>query len=110
MRLRLSVILLVLLGVSHMGAAEVDRIEVKGREVFYTSKIGPYVKITGTFTGSLNPNEPIPNLTKAPRRSDGRVEYSSEFVILAPQSPEKGNHVMLFDVENRGHPGDKRSL
>ena len=47
---------------------------------------------------------PIPNLAQAARRADGRIEYGSEFEILAPEQPSAGNRVLLFDVENRGHP------
>jgi hypothetical protein len=84
--------------------ASVDRIEVKSREPYHSSRVGPYVKITGSFIGSLDPGEPIPNLSRAPRRQDGRVEYKSGFVILAPESATAGNRVLLFDVENNGRP------
>ena len=87
-----------------MLTAAVDRIEIKSREPFYMSKVGQYVRITGTFTGTLDPNEPIPNLAKAARRADGRIEYSDEFTIFAPEQPSAGNHVLLYDAENRGHP------
>lgn len=85
--------------------AQVDRVDVKAREAFHTSRVGPYVKISGAFTGSLDPaHETIPNLDKAPRRADGRVEYASDFIILAPESATAGNRVLLFDVENNGRP------
>ena len=82
----------------------VEKIEVKSREPYHASRVGPYVKITGTFVGSLDPAEPIPNLSRAPRRPDGRVEYKSGFVILAPESAAAGNRMLLFDVENNGRP------
>ncbi len=85
--------------------AQVDRIDVKAREAFHASRIGPYVKISGVFTGSLDPShETIPNLDKARRRPDGRIEYGSDFIILAPESAAAGNRVLLFDVENNGRP------
>ncbi len=62
------------------------------------------MKITGTFVGSLDPAEPIPNLSRAPRRPDGRESAKSGFVILAPESAAAGNRVLLFDVENNGRP------
>jgi hypothetical protein len=85
-------------------AARVERFEVKTREAYHHSKRGPYVKLTGTFTGSLDLKESIPNLDKAKRRPDGRVEYASEFTILTPESASGGNRVLLFDVENNGRP------
>ena len=85
--------------------AGVERIEIKSRETFYASRIGPYIKIEGVFTGSLDPGgESIPGLDKAARRPDGRVEYRSDFIIVAPESPSAGNRVLLFDVENNGRP------
>ena len=84
--------------------AAVDKIVIKSREPYHASRVGPYLKISGTFVGSLDPDEPIPNLAKAARRPDGRVEYESGFTILAPESPTAGNRVLLFDVENNGRP------
>ena len=94
------------IGLAGHASASVDRIEVKSREAFHTSRIGPYVKVEGVFTGSLNPKtEVIPGLDKAGRRADGRVaEYRSDFIVLAPEAPAAGNRVLLFDVENNGRP------
>ncbi|MGD1090740.1 MAG: alpha/beta hydrolase domain-containing protein [Bryobacteraceae bacterium] len=94
--------IVLLLAAGQAAFAAVDRIEIKSREPFYNSKIGPYVKISGSFTGSLDGKEPIPN--RAPRRADGRIEYGSEFTILAPEQPSAGNHVLLVDAENGGRP------
>jgi len=99
-----SAITLVALGAADPASARVDRLEVKTREPYHVGKVGPYVKLTGTFVGSLDASEAIPNLDKAKRRPDGRVEYASEFTILAPASANAGNRVLLFDVENNGRP------
>jgi len=48
------------------------------------------------------------NLAQAARRADGRIEYGSEFEILAPEQPSAGNRVLLFDVENPRPPGHQR--
>jgi hypothetical protein len=92
------------LAAAQFAVGAVDRIEVKSRAPFHNFKAGPYVKISGTFVGSLDTTEPIPDLGKAAKRADGRIEYGSEFEILAPEQPSAGNRVLLFDVENRGHP------
>ena len=104
--LRVAIItLLVLVNGATQAFASVEKIEIKSRESFHTSRIGPYIKIEGVFTGGLDPaDEAIPGLEKATRRSDGRVEYRSDFIILAPESPSAGNRVLLFDVENNGRP------
>ena len=48
---------------------------------------GPYLKISGTFDGELDPldphNEPIADIGLAPRR-DGKVPYTSTFYVLRP--------------------------
>ena len=76
--------------------AGVERIEIKSRETFYASRIGPYIKIEGVFTGSLDPaGESIPGLDKAARRPDGRVEYRSNFIIVAPESQSVGNELVV---------------
>lgn len=63
--------------------ASVERIPVQSREPFHTGVAGPYVKVTGTFTGSLDPRtEPIPGIERAPVRADERVEYASDFIVL----------------------------
>lgn len=88
-----------------LASASVERIEIKSREAFYTSRIGVYIKIEGVFTGGLDPaGESIPGLEKAVRREDGRVEYRSDFIIIAPESLTAGNRILLFDVENNGRP------
>ena len=101
-----TVLVALAVGTLHGGTAlaRVDRIEIQAREPFHTARVGPYVQIRGTFVGSLDPNEPIPHLEEAPRRADGRVEYRSDFILLAPESPGSGNRVLLFDVENNGRP------
>ena len=85
-------------------SAAVEKIEIKSREPYHTSRVGPYVKITGTLIGSLDPAEPIPNLSRAARRPDGRVQYETGFVIVVPETAAAGNRILLFDVENNGRP------
>jgi hypothetical protein len=49
---------------------------------------GPYLKISGTFDGELDPfeahNAPIADIDRAPR-SNGKVRYTSTFYVLRPQ-------------------------
>ena len=85
--------------------ASIERIEIKTREAFHLSRRGPYVKLEGTVTGSLAPrDEAIPGLDKVTPRADGRVEYRTDLIILAPELSSAGNRVLLFDVENNGRP------
>jgi hypothetical protein len=67
---------------------------------------GAYVRINGTATGELDPAHPanrgIALLEHAPRNARGRVEYRSDFVILRPADPARGNGRLLYEVNNRG--------
>jgi hypothetical protein len=67
---------------------------------------GPYLKISGTFDGELDPfdphNAPIADIDLAPR-ADGKVRYSSTFYILRPLDLAKGNRKLFYDFGNRGN-------
>jgi hypothetical protein len=59
-----------------------------------------------TASGAVDPNDPlnaiIQDIDLAPKVS-GLVQYSMDVTILMPTDLSKSNHVMLFDVPNRGN-------
>src|SRR4051794_17428678 len=65
---------------------------------------GPYERITGrahfTVDPNLAANRAIVGLDRAPRNSAGLVEFSSDFYMLKPRDPAKGNGTVLFEVVN----------
>src|SRR5271156_2089242 len=67
---------------------------------------GAYERIDGVAIGTLDPahsgNKCIALLDKAPRDANGRVAYRSDFVLLRPADPAKGNGRLLYEVNNRG--------
>jgi hypothetical protein len=67
---------------------------------------GAYEQLACTANGALDPNDPlnaiIQDIKLAPRVS-GLVQYSMDVTILMPTDLTKSNHVMLFDVPNRGN-------
>jgi hypothetical protein len=69
--------------------------------------IGTYECVSGRIHGELDPSHPlnatIVNLDKAPRNSDGRVEYRSDFTLMTPTDLARGNGWLLYDVPNRGN-------
>ncbi|HVY13884.1 MAG TPA: alpha/beta hydrolase domain-containing protein [Rhodopila sp.] len=85
-------------------------IEIKSRSPFAGGAsfgdTGAYVRIEGTATGALDPAHPgnagIALLDKAPRDPAGRVGYRSDFILLCPADPAKGNGRLLYEVNNRG--------
>ena len=69
-------------------------------------KTGPYEILEGIFEFSVDPNnkhnESINDLELATTNDNGQVEFSSDFVILSPKDPNKGNGKIFFDILNRG--------
>lgn len=67
---------------------------------------GSYERIDGTAAGMLDPAHPanrsIALLDRAPRNARGMVEYRSDFVLLRPTDPVRGNGRLLYEVNNRG--------
>ncbi len=67
---------------------------------------GAYLRINGTAVGELDPshtaNRCIALIDRAPRNARGNVEYRSDFVILRPDDPARGNGRILYEVNNRG--------
>ena len=68
--------------------------------------VGQYEQLDGTAYGEVDPLDPqnaiIQDIDLAPRNHDGKVEYSMDISILKPIDLAKGNHVLLYDVVNRG--------
>ena len=69
-------------------------------------KVGTYERIIGKGFGELDPidrhNNPIVDLSLAPRNAAGKVEYSFDFYILKPTDLTKGNHKVFYEAPNRG--------
>src|SRR5271157_4045201 len=68
---------------------------------------GRYEKLAGRFFGEVDPADPlnavIADITLAPRNAHGMVEYSGAILIIRPMNPTKGNHRLLFEINNRGN-------
>jgi hypothetical protein len=105
--------LAVLLVLSAPAYAEVVRIEVKSRADVLAGKpfggAGPYEKLSGTLYFAVDPrntaNQIITDIDKAPKNAAGKVEFSSDFYLLKPKDPAKGNGTLLYEVSNRGGKG-----
>ena len=67
---------------------------------------GPYELLQGAAHFALDPelpaNQVITDLEMAPRGGDGRVHFSTDFSLLRPLDPGRGNRRLLLDVPNRG--------
>jgi len=71
-----------------VAAAELQRIEIRGRE-----EVGPYERIVGRAYFSTDPrigvNQAIADIALAPANSEGRVEFSSDLLVVRPKEPAK---------------------
>ena len=89
----------------------VSRFEIESKELLEKGKeygeIGTYDQIKGTVYFEVDPfseyNERIVDIQLGPQNSDGKVEFSADFVMLTPSDSNKGNGTMFLDVVNRGN-------
>src|SRR6185312_16130058 len=96
-----------------MTRAEVMRVDISSRQDVLGGKafgtVGAYEKLSGKVYFAVDPNNPhnkiIADIDKAPRNSQGKVEFSADLLVLRPKDPAHGNGVALFDVVNRGRNG-----
>lgn len=90
---------------------EVVRVEVTGREPFADGqrfgRTGAYERIHGRMTIEVDPrdeaNRRIADIDLAERNRRGRVQCVTDFFLLCPVDPARGNGVLLYDVNNRGN-------
>src|SRR6202790_451605 len=93
--------------------AHVTRVEIISRTDIQDGRAfglaGPYEKIVGRVYFAVNPDNPhnrlIVDLDKAPRNTQGEVEFSADLYLLKPKDMNKGNNAVLFEVSNRGGKG-----
>jgi hypothetical protein len=93
--------------------AEVLRVVVKTRADVLTGQAfgaaGPYETLSGTIHFAVDPRNPvnriITDIDKAPRNAAGKVEFSSDFYLIKPKDPARGNGTVLYEVSNRGGKG-----
>ena len=91
--------------------AKVVKVEINSREVVSTSpermRSGPYEVIKGIIYLEVDPNDPanqlIVDLKLAERNGRGNVEFSTEFELHKPIDANRGNHRLMYFVNNRGY-------
>lgn len=91
--------------------AEVVRLQIDQRVPFAAGhsfgRSGAYEKLTGRLYLEVAPDDPankrIVDLKLAPRNRRGRVEFWTDFFLLAPSDPSRGNRRLLLGVNNRGN-------
>ncbi len=114
--IRISVVVLVLLVLGIMlmpmvATAEVFRIEITSRETISglpeLIRSGDYEIIKGIIYLEVDPNNPantqIVDLKLAPRNNHRNVEFYTEFELHKPVNANRGNHRLIYFVNNRGN-------
>jgi hypothetical protein len=108
----LKTMLCVVLVAAPVGA-EVVRIDVRSRADVLAGQsfgaAGPYEKLAGRIDFAVDPrndaNRIIADIDKAPKNAAGRVEFSSDFYLIKPKDPSRGNGTILYEASNRGGKG-----
>lgn len=99
---------LIVLALATHANAEVTRFDVRERTASALRSrsfgaAGEVEQITASATIALDPANPrnavVADLDRAPRNADGKVEATSDVVILRPAHP---NGILLFEIPNRG--------
>src|SRR5271155_3615252 len=111
-RAALSVGLAAFAGVAAPAYARITRVEIAtvqspSFDGLSFGASGRYEKLAGRFFGEVDPADPlnalIADIGLAPRNARGMVEYSGNFLIIRPVDVSKGNHRLLFEINNRGN-------
>jgi hypothetical protein len=91
-----------LLALSGLGLAELERVEIRGREAF-----GPYERLWGRAYFAVDPklpvNQAVADLALAPKNSQGKVEFSGDLLVVRPRTAKSRGTVFL-EIVNRGVP------
>lgn len=109
--LRAVLSVLIVTAISRPVTARVVRVEVIHRAAVLNGrawgKSGPYEKISCRMYFAVDPKNPhnrqIVDLEKAPRNSNGEVQFSADLYVLRPISG--GNGSLLLEIPNRGGKG-----
>lgn len=99
-------------------SAEVVRVEISSAKPWLDGralgKAGAYEKLQGRIYLAVDPESPssqrIADVALAPRNEQGRVEFSSDFVVLRPRDASLARHSVLLEIPNRGHTQANRSF
>src|SRR5689334_548462 len=100
--------------------ARITRLEIKGTEIYDGARkfgdAGEYIKISGWAYGEVDPNNSLNSIIQdiqlAPRNEKGKVEYTTQFILLRPVNMSKCNGVLFLSLPNRGNvfPADTALL
>jgi hypothetical protein len=84
--------------------SRVTSVTVAGTQAVGTFNGAAYVRLVGTLSGTVGPNEPVVGLAALSRDAAGAFEYRAQFELIAaaPGQPRSGG--VVVEAENRGNP------
>jgi Alpha/beta hydrolase domain len=90
--------------------AEVTRVEIATTAPWLDGQVlgkaGSYEKVQGRIYFEVDPRSAtgrrVTDIALAPRNSKGRVEFSSDFVLVRPRDPLRARRAVLLEIPNRG--------
>ncbi len=102
-----------LIGPARPAGARVERVEIIERGTLAGGAafggVGAYERIRGRLHYAVDPKDPanarIVDLGLAPRDARGLVTFAGDFLLLRPKGLGRGNHRLLYEVDNRGNLG-----
>lgn len=93
-------------GEARVTALLIDQVESPAYDGQIFGEVGQYERLTGRIIGEVDHtdsrNAIIQDIELAPRNTNGKVEYEATFTMLKPKDMDMGNHILLYDVVNRG--------
>ncbi len=100
-------------GPDRAARGEVERLEITARGPLAGGapfgEVGSYERIAGRLHYAIDPTSPanarIVDLALAPRDARGLVTFAGDFMLLRPADLARGNHRLLYEVDNRGNLG-----
>ena len=110
-RIVAAIVFALTLLIGHAARAEVVHMEITQREPLAGGhrfdRTGAYEKIVGRLHLEVDPDAPandrVVDLKLAPRNARGKVEFWTDFCLLAPADPRQGNRRLIYGVNNRGN-------
>lgn len=110
MKKTLSFLLFFFFGIS-ASHARIIRVVIDKTELYANGRqfgsVGQYQRLTGRAYGEVSPSDVhnimIQDISLAPRNARGMVEYEMEFILLKPLDLNKSNHLLFYNVPNRGN-------
>ena len=108
---RMALVSLLLLALAGPIRGEVVKLEITERAAFAGGhrfgNVGPYERVKGWLTIEVDPTHAlhrrITDIELARTNDRNRVEFRTEFFLLKPLDPRRGNGRILYDVNNRGN-------